>query len=99
MLFRSEKPDSEMTPDMLNYKLPVIDCRPWALDNSVFEIPKEIPFVDIDNPENIEELFEETIEGGDIDIDELLEQDPEDPCFGCGFMPDSMKADCYAGCQ
>ncbi|RLC39067.1 hypothetical protein DRH27_00685 [Candidatus Falkowbacteria bacterium] len=94
-----EEPDSEMTPDMLNYKLPVVDCRPWTLDNSVFGIPEGISFADIDNPENIEELFEETIEGGDIDIDELLEQDPEDPCFGCGFMPDSMKADCYAGCQ
>ena len=94
-----EKPDSEMTPAMLDYKLPAVDCRPWTLDNSAFGIPDEIPFADIDNPENIEELFEETIEGGEIDIEELLEQDPEDPCIGCGFMPDSMKADCYAGCQ
>jgi len=94
-----EEPDSEMTPDMLDYKLPITECHPWTLDNSVFGIPEEVPFVDIDNPEDMGELFEETIEGGDIDIEELLEEDPEDPCFGCGFLPDSMKADCYAGCQ
>ena len=94
-----EKPDSEMTPDMLDYKIPIVECHAWTLDNSVFGIPEELSFVDINNPENIEGLFEETIEGGDIDIEELLEKDPEDPCFGCGFMPDSMKTDCYAGCQ
>jgi len=93
-----EKPDSEMTPDMLDYKIPIVECYAWTLDNSIFGIPEEISFADIDNPENFEGLFEETIEGGDIDMEELLEQDPEDPCFGCGFLPDSMKADCYAGC-
>jgi len=93
-----EKPNSEMTPEMLDYKLPAVDCRPWTPDNSVFAIPGEISFMNIDEPGDLNGLLEETIEGGDIDIEDLLEKDPDDPCIGCGFMPDSMKADCYAGC-
>ena len=93
-----EKPDSEMTPEMLDFTLPVIDCRAWKVDNSIFKIPGELSFVEIDES-NTEDLFEEVIEGGEIDVEELLEKDLDDPCAGCGFLPDSMKADCYAGCQ
>jgi len=93
-----EKPDSEMTPEMLDFTLPVIDCEAWKVDNSMFKIPAELSFVDVDEL-NTEDLFEETIEGGEIDIEDLPEPDPDDPCAGCGFLPDSMKAACYAGCQ
>ena len=99
-----EKPDSEMTPDMLDYKLPITDCRPWAVKNSAFLIPPEVPFVNIDSEEDVENLFEETIDisdlgdTGGIDIKEIVNKDYNDPCVGCGFMPDDMKAACYSGC-
>ncbi len=94
-----EKPDSEMTPEMLDFDTPLFDCRPWTPTKNAFNIPEEIPFVEINDEGEIEELFIETVEGGEIDINDLLKKDPADPCFGCGIMPDSMKADCYAGCQ
>ena len=94
-----EKPDSEMTPGMIDYKMPMINCNPWTPNYTFFEMPEGLSFVDINSEEDVEELFTETYEGGEIDIEDLLEEDPADPCVGCGFLPDSMKEACYGGCQ
>lgn len=96
-----EKPDSEMALDMLDYKLPLVDCRPWTPKSSAFVIPSEVPFVNIDSEEDVEELFMETVDLNDvggIDVKEIVEKDYNDPCIGCGFLPDDMKAACYSGC-
>lgn len=90
---KMDEMDSEQTvfqeTEMIDYEMPITNCKPWVVDEKVFEIPEDIEFID---PSNIEDM---TLKGivppGDIEID----------CSLCNQLPADQIADCLSslGCE
>ena len=75
--------------EMIDYEMPVTDCKPWTVDEKMFEIPEGIEFID---PNNIEDIVaEDMIPLGDINIE----------CSLCNQLPADQIADCLSslGCE
>lgn len=75
--------------DMIDYDMPVINCSPWMPDQSMFEIPGDIEFMDMDN---MQQMMEEQIQSQmNIQMD----------CSMCDQVPTEEKDSCLAalGCN
>ena len=74
--------------EMIDYEMPVTKCKPWIVDEKMFEIPEEIDFID---PNNI--TIEDVIPAGsgNMNID----------CSLCHQLPADQIADCLSslGCE
>jgi hypothetical protein len=74
--------------EMIDYEMPVTHCKPWIVDEKMFEIPDGIEFID---PNNI--TIEDMVPAGsgNMDID----------CSLCHQLPADQIADCLSslGCE
>lgn len=75
--------------EMIDFEMPVTDCRAWTVDEKMFEIPERIEFIDPDSLENM------TIE--DITSSESVEIE----CSLCNQLPIDQVANCLSslGCE
>ena len=85
-----EMDSEEVAPketEMIDYEMPVTDCKPWTVDEKMFEIPGEIEFID---PNDIEDMVTE----------DILE-DIELECSLCNQLPADQIANCLSslGCE
>ena len=87
-----EMDSEEVAPketEIIDYEMPVTDCKPWTVDEKMFEIPEGIDFID---PANIEEMTpEDIIPLGDVSIE----------CSLCNQLPADQIANCLSslGCE
>ena len=75
--------------EMIDYEMPITHCKPWIVDEKMFEIPEGIDFID---PDSLE----------DITIKDLgLPDDVEIDCSLCNSLPADQVADCLSslGCE
>ncbi|MCK5084659.1 MAG: hypothetical protein KAQ64_03325 [Candidatus Pacebacteria bacterium] len=90
---RMDEMDSEQAApketEMIDYEMPVTNCKPWIVKEKIFEIPEGIDFID---PNNIEDM---TIK--DLDPSEDIGID----CSLCNSLPADQIADCLSslGCE
>lgn len=75
--------------EMIDFEMPVTNCKPWIVDEKMFEIPEGIEFID---PENLEDM---TIE------DLILDESVEINCSLCHQLPAGEVAGCLSslGCN
>ncbi len=75
--------------EMVDFEMPVTDCKPWIVDEKMFEIPEGIDFIDTDSLENM------TIE--DITSSESVGIE----CSLCNQLPADQVANCLSslGCE
>lgn len=68
--------------DMVDFEIPVVDCVKWDVDESKFEIPGDIEFID---PDNLEEIM----------MGDIMPQagGGEDSCSICNSIPDQVARD------
>lgn len=90
---KMDEMDSEQTApketEMIDYEMPVTDCKLWTVDEKMFEIPEGIDFID---PNNIEDMTLKDLDpSGDIGID----------CSLCNSLPADQIASCLSslGCN
>ncbi|MCK4800033.1 hypothetical protein KAS31_03585 [Candidatus Parcubacteria bacterium] len=90
---RMDEMDSEQAvpkeTEMIDYEMPVTNCKPWIVKEKMFEIPEGIDFID---PANIEKMApEDMIPLGDIEIE----------CSLCDQLPADQIAECLSslGCE
>ena len=90
---RMDEMDSEQAvpkeTEMIDYEMPVTNCKPWIVKEKMFEIPEGIDFID---PANIEKMApEDMIPLGDIEIE----------CSLCNQLPADQIAECLSslGCE
>ncbi|MBN1162607.1 hypothetical protein JXA34_02575 [Patescibacteria group bacterium] len=66
------------------------DCNPWVVDNSKFDVPTDVEFVDMN------EMLDTMTEVNE-DMQEGMETMKEAACKACNSLPDAAaKADCLA---
>ena len=90
---RMDEMDSEQAvpkeTEMIDYEMPVTNCKPWIVKEKMFEIPEGIDVID---PANIEKMApEDMIPLGDIEIE----------CSLCDQLPADQIAECLSslGCE
>lgn len=74
--------------EMIDYEMPVTHCKPWIVDEKMFEIPEGVEFIDPGNM-TIEDMI--PAGSGNMDID----------CSLCNQLPADQIADCLSslGCE
>jgi len=82
----------QVTPagtEMIDYEMPVTNCKPWIVKEKIFEIPEGIDFIDTDSLENM--TIEDVIPSENIGIE----------CSLCNQLPADQVANCLSslGCE
>ncbi|MCK5490921.1 MAG: hypothetical protein KAI67_03695 [Candidatus Pacebacteria bacterium] len=75
--------------EMIDYEMPVTNCKPWIVDEKMFEIPEGIEFI---NPDDLEDMtIEDIVPSESIGIE----------CSLCHQLPEDQVADCLSslGCE
>jgi len=75
--------------EMIDFEMPVTNCKPWVVDEKMFEIPEGIEFID---PDDLEDMtIEDIVPSGSMGID----------CSLCHQLPADQVADCLSslGCE
>ena len=84
----SEKITPTVT-EIIDYTMPITNCKPWIVDEKMFEIPEGIEFVDPDNMEDM--TIEDLAPAGSAGIN----------CSLCDQLPEDQVAECLSvlGCE
>lgn len=99
-----EMPEDSMIEGFMAFEdMPQVNCKPWSTDQSLFEIPDDIEFMDLDDLGSfMMDDFADTPADGVIDPGATASTNLADGCDLCELFTDSTaKASCLEsmGCE
>ena len=88
MKYKMTEGDEQSAPtDMVDYEMPVVNCVSWTPDQSMFEIPTDMDFMDMDDMQGmIESQMQDQMGGMDCSICDQVPEDERQECLqaiGC----------------